>query len=58
MQRQCIPHPVMPAPVAGIRVLLCRDQKTWMAGSSPAMTKWEASQAHPLRQSLADASMA
>ncbi len=31
--------PVMPALVAGIRVLLCGSaSKTWMAGTSPAMT--------------------
>jgi hypothetical protein len=30
--------PVMPALVAGIHDLLFRASKTWMAGSSPAMT--------------------
>ena len=29
----------MPAPVAGIHVLFSRDKvKTWLAGTSPAMT--------------------
>jgi hypothetical protein len=28
----------MPALVAGINVLLSRQTKTWMAGTSPAMT--------------------
>src|SRR5206468_1229951 len=32
---------VMPALVAGIHVLLRRPRKTWMAGTSPAMT-WRA----------------
>jgi len=32
----------MPALVAGIRVLLSSDApKTWMAGTSPAMTKFK-----------------
>ena len=32
----------MPALVAGIHVLIFYEQqKTWMAGSSPAMTKWD-----------------
>jgi hypothetical protein len=30
-------HSVMPDPVPGIHVLLA-ESKTWMAGSSPAMT--------------------
>jgi hypothetical protein len=31
---------VMPAPVAGIHVLLqLENPKTWMAGTSPAMTE-------------------
>jgi hypothetical protein len=31
---------VMPAPGAGIHVFLCAVRKTWMAGTSPAMTRW------------------
>jgi hypothetical protein len=31
---------VMPAPVAGIHVFLAAS-KTWMAGTSPAMTRWK-----------------
>jgi hypothetical protein len=30
---------VMPALVAGIHVLKAKRMKTWMAGTSPAMTK-------------------
>jgi hypothetical protein len=30
---------VMPALVAGIHVFLLRAARTWMAGTSPAMTK-------------------
>src|SRR4051812_46833894 len=31
----------MPGPVPGIHVFLCVETKTWMAGTSPAMTeKW------------------
>jgi hypothetical protein len=31
---------VMPGLVPGIHVLLLRHAKTWMAGTSPAMTKY------------------
>jgi hypothetical protein len=35
-----VPYSVMPGPVPGIHVflLLCTSRKTWMAGTSPAMT--------------------
>jgi len=38
----CIGFSVMPALVAGIHVFAAsRERKTWMAGTSPAMTKGE-----------------
>jgi hypothetical protein len=37
-KRKAINLTVMPALVAGIHVFLWRNMKTWMAGSSPAMT--------------------
>jgi len=43
---------VMPAPVAGIHVFLDLDEKTWMAGTSPAMTKGTAALALPARLRL------
>jgi hypothetical protein len=39
---------VMPALVAGIHVLLSAHLKTWMAGSSPAMTAAHAAALVPL----------
>jgi hypothetical protein len=33
----------MPGLVPGIHVFLLVEVKTWMAGTSPAMTKWKAS---------------
>ena len=36
-------RPVMPALVAGIHVFFdVQEEKTWMAGTSPAMTVWDA----------------
>jgi len=29
----------MPGPVPGIHVFLAEEKKTWMAGTSPAMTR-------------------
>jgi hypothetical protein len=37
----CVADTVIPALVAGIRVFKAYEAKTWMAGTSPAMTdKW------------------
>jgi hypothetical protein len=39
---------VMPAPVAGIHVFFLAKVKTWMAGTSPAMTTDSSISSHEL----------